>query len=59
MKLSRLQIILFYRHEAKMYDERSDVDKFSGDKDLDWPQCMFARLPTKVIKRQIGSFCPV
>jgi len=39
MELSRLQSILLYPHEAKMYDERSDVDKFSGDKDPDWPQC--------------------
>lgn len=56
MKLSRLQSILLYPHEAKMYDERSDVDKFSGDKDPDWPQCMVARLPTKVIKDKSVHF---
>ena len=56
MKLSRLQIILLYPHEAKMYDERSDVDKFSGDKDQDLPQCMVARLPTKVIKDKSVDF---
>jgi hypothetical protein len=37
MKLSRLKSILLYPHEAKMYDERLDEDKFFGDKDPDWP----------------------
>jgi hypothetical protein len=51
---------LLYPHEAKMYDECSDVDKLSSDKDLDWTQCTVAMsldgLPTKAIKDKSVHF---